>query len=69
LPPDRLSAGAKIEGVLIANCSTIAAACACGLRSIGLEITEEYYRLAVKAVPVLASLPTETNGNRNGSRR
>lgn len=36
--------------------STIAAAAAVGLRSIGIEKNEEYFRLACKAVPVLAAL-------------
>jgi site-specific DNA-methyltransferase (adenine-specific) len=49
--------------------STIAAASACGLQSIGLEVNDEYYRLAKKAVPVLAALPVDFNGNGNGSKR
>lgn len=36
--------------------STVAAAAACGLRSVGLEINEKFYALAVGAVPSLASL-------------
>ncbi len=36
--------------------STIAAATACGLRSIGLEVNAEYYRLARAAVPCLAAM-------------
>ena len=44
--------------------STIAAAAFLGLRSIGLEINADYFRLAVQAVPVLAQLQTnEMNGN------
>jgi len=44
--------------------STIAAASACGLQSIGLETNAEYYRLAAKAIPALARFaPTEGNGN------
>lgn len=44
--------------------STIAAASACGLRSIGLEINEEYFLMARKAIPQLAALkPKEPNGN------
>jgi site-specific DNA-methyltransferase (adenine-specific) len=56
------------EGVILdpfmGSGSTIAAAAACGLRSIGLEINEEYFHMATRAVPALAALtPTETNGN------
>jgi site-specific DNA-methyltransferase (adenine-specific) len=36
--------------------STIAAAEACGLASIGLEIRQEYFRLAQSAIPKLAAL-------------
>ena len=36
--------------------STIAAASACGLRSIGLESNAEYYLMAVSAIPRLAAL-------------
>jgi DNA modification methylase len=36
--------------------STIAAAEACGLASIGLEVREEYYGMAVSAIPQLADL-------------
>ncbi|MCP4251657.1 MAG: site-specific DNA-methyltransferase [bacterium] len=44
--------------------STIAAATACGLHSVGLEINSEYFKLATKAVPLLADYqPNETNGN------
>jgi site-specific DNA-methyltransferase (adenine-specific) len=44
--------------------STIAAASACGLQSIGLESNAEYYQLAVKAIPALARfVPTEVGGN------
>ena len=43
--------------------STIAAAAACGLRSIGLEVDTDYYRMAKKAVPVLSALPTEISGS------
>ncbi|MBI1803198.1 MAG: helix-turn-helix domain-containing protein [Ignavibacteriae bacterium] len=42
--------------------STIAAACAIGYRSIGVESDPEFYRVAVKAIPQLAVLKT-TNGN------
>lgn len=37
--------------------STLAAATACGLRSIGLERNPEYYRMGVSAIPQLAALP------------
>jgi len=37
--------------------STIAAAAACGLRSIGIEVNVEYYEMARRAVPLLAALP------------
>ena len=37
--------------------STIAAAQACGLQSIGLEHSQEYFDLAVKAIPTLAEIP------------
>lgn len=36
--------------------STIAAATACGLESIGVEILEEYYCMAQAAIPALAAL-------------
>jgi site-specific DNA-methyltransferase (adenine-specific) len=36
--------------------STIAAAAACGLRSIGLEVNPDYYRRACRAVPVLSAI-------------
>jgi len=61
------------EGIILdpfmGSGSTIAAASACGLRSIGLEVNADYYRLATKAIPVLAGLPTDTNGTGNGSKR
>ena len=44
--------------------STIAAAAACGLRSIGLEVNKLYFELATKAIPALAHyVPNEVNGN------
>ena len=44
--------------------STIAAASACGLQSIGLETNAEYFQLAVKAIPALTEfVPTEGSGN------
>lgn len=61
------------EGVVLdpfmGSGSTIAAASACGLRSIGLEVHADYYRMAEKAVPLLAALPTDMNGATNGSKR
>ena len=48
------------EGVILdpfmGSGSTIAAACACGLRSVGLEVNPEYYRMAVRAISVRSSL-------------
>ena len=44
--------------------STIAAAAACGLRSIGLEVNAEYFAMAKKAIPLLATyVLREGNGN------
>ncbi|MFH1110281.1 MAG: site-specific DNA-methyltransferase [Planctomycetota bacterium] len=44
--------------------STIAAAAALGLESIGLEMNPEYFSLARRAIPLLADFePTPTNGN------
>jgi len=48
--------------------STVAAAAACGLASIGLEINKEYFKLATRAVPALAAL-TVNGPNGNGPRR
>lgn len=47
--------------------STIAAATALGLRSVGLEIDPEYFRLASKAIGPLADLtpPVERSGKRD----
>jgi site-specific DNA-methyltransferase (adenine-specific) len=60
------------EGVILdpfmGSGSTIAAAAACGLRGIGLEISAEYFQMAVKAIPLLAEcLSSETK--RNGAGR
>jgi site-specific DNA-methyltransferase (adenine-specific) len=38
--------------------STIAAASACGLQSIGIELDRDYFNLARKAIPRLAALAT-----------
>ena len=55
------------EGVLLdpfaGSGSTIAAAIACALTSIGLEHNRTYYRLALKAIPALAELAVEANGH------
>jgi site-specific DNA-methyltransferase (adenine-specific) len=60
------------EGILLdpfmGSGSTIAAAAACGLRSIGLEINADYFQMASKAIPLLAEyLPNESK--RNGAER
>ncbi|PCN49805.1 DNA methylase [Candidatus Geothermarchaeota archaeon ex4572_27] len=39
--------------------STIAAACAVGYRSIGIEVNREYYEMAKRAIPELAALKVE----------
>lgn len=48
------------EGVILdpfmGSGSTIAAASACSLRSIGIEKNPEYFRMAKKAIPLLAEL-------------
>ncbi len=52
--------------------STIAAACALGLKSIGLEVDPEYFAMASGAVPRLAALQVDegtTNGKKPGLRR
>ncbi len=56
------------EGVILdpfmGSGSTIAAACACGLSSIGLERNPEYFEMARQAVPALTRYtPKESNGN------
>ena len=61
------------EGVILdpfmGSGSTIAAATACGLKSIGLEINAEYFRMAVSAIPRLAALKLdEENGSGQASR-
>jgi site-specific DNA-methyltransferase (adenine-specific) len=59
------------EGTLldpfIGSGSTIAAASACGLESIGVESHAEYFAMARKAIPALARLAVKEN--RNGSKR
>lgn len=39
--------------------STVAAACSVGYKSIGIESDPEYYRIAVKAIPKLLTLPMD----------
>ncbi len=60
------------EGVILdpfmGSGSTIAAATACGARSIGLENNRRYFEMAEKAIPLLAEY-APTNGNRNGSKK
>lgn len=56
------------EGVILdpfmGSGSTLAAASACGLRSVGLESNQEYFTMAADAIPGLAALlPNEGNGN------
>ena len=56
------------EGVLLdpfmGSGSTIAAAIACGYRSIGIESNPEYFLMALECIPKLAALePSEPNGN------
>jgi site-specific DNA-methyltransferase (adenine-specific) len=47
--------------------STIAAATACGLQSIGLEIDSDYFAMAERVIPELATLDVPlTNGNGTG---
>jgi DNA modification methylase len=52
------------EGIILdpfmGSGSTIAAAAACGLSSIGLEINHEYFELALKAIPEL--MKVKVNG-------
>lgn len=54
------------EGVLLdafaGSGSTIAAAAACSLSSVGLEHDPTYYRLGLKAIPELASLSVNNHG-------
>ena len=47
--------------------STIAAATACGLQSVGIEIDEEYFELAKSAIPRLATFTPKRIGA-NGSK-
>lgn len=45
--------------------STIAAASALGIDSIGLEINQEYFELALTAIPKLAALEVTENGSKS----
>ena len=60
------------EGVILdpfmGSGSTIAAAVACGLKSVGLEIDSEYFAMAKKAISRLAALKVRSEGA-NGSKR
>lgn len=51
------------EGVILdpfmGSGSTLAAATACDLSSIGLEVNREYFEMAVRAIPVLAAYPVK----------
>jgi DNA modification methylase len=52
--------------------STVAAAAAVGLKSVGVELDPEYFALAVEAIPRLAALDVSeigSNGSTPGSRR
>ncbi|MGH9762839.1 MAG: DNA methyltransferase, partial [Blastocatellia bacterium] len=42
--------------------STVAACCAQGLRSLGLEVDAQYFELAKKAIPKLASIMLPSQG-------
>jgi site-specific DNA-methyltransferase (adenine-specific) len=51
------------EGVILdpfmGSGSTVAAAAACRLRSVGLEVRPEYFEMAVSAIPRLAALQVD----------
>lgn len=46
--------------------STIAAAIACGLKAIGIEVNREYFSLATTAIPALAEFDPDYLSKRNG---
>jgi site-specific DNA-methyltransferase (adenine-specific) len=60
------------EGVILdpfmGSGSTVAAAAACGLESVGLEINTDYFQMATKAVPLLAAYTPERRAE-NGPHR
>jgi len=60
------------EGVILdpfmGSGSTIAAAAACGLAAIGLEINEKFFEMAERAIPALADYTPGENSH-NGSKR
>jgi DNA modification methylase len=48
--------------------STVAAAIAVGYESVGIEIDQTFFRIAVKAIPILAKLNGKgTGGNGHGT--
>ena len=49
--------------------STIAAAVACGINAIGIELNDDYFSLAVKAIPALAGFDPGPSFNGNGKQR
>lgn len=59
------------EGVILdpfmGSGSTIAAAASCGLRSIGIEASPEYFEMAERAIPLLARMSEKDLGS-NGSK-
>jgi len=61
------------EGVILdpfmGSGSTIAAASACGISSIGLEANPEYFEMAKRAIPALARLVVRENDNGNSRAR
>jgi DNA modification methylase len=58
--------GGVILDPFMGSGSTIAAAAACGLRGIGLEINADYFALAAKAIPPLAEY-TASETKRHGA--
>ncbi|HZQ92733.1 MAG TPA: DNA methyltransferase [Terriglobales bacterium] len=60
------------EGVILdpfmGSGSTIAAASACGLRSIGVEKNREYFLMARRSIPALAKIPID-GAEPNGSKK